>query len=71
MSQISKINKKLSQWRVLIEQYKNESSKLQAHITRHLRTIWLQSSKFKKCDIQKLIDEAGILLLKKPLGKIL
>lgn len=59
MNQITKITKTLSKWQEQIDDYKTESSKLQNRITRNLRTIWLQSGKFKKCDIQKLIDTAG------------
>ena len=59
MNQLVKINKNLSKWQSQVDQYKTESSKIQVRITRHLRTIWLQSSKFKKCEIQKLIDETG------------
>ena len=59
MNQITKITKTLSKWQAQINDYKTGSSKLQNRITRNLRTIWLQSGKFKKCDIQKLIDEAG------------
>lgn len=59
MNQITKITKTLSQWQAQINDYKTGSAKLQSRITRNLRTIWLQSGKFKKCDIQKLIDTAG------------
>ena len=65
MNQITKINKTLSKWQKQINDYKTGSSKLQNRITRNLRTIWLQSGKFKKCDIQKLIDETGNYTLTK------
>ena len=56
---MNKITKNLAEWQKCIDQYKSESIKIQKRISRSLRTIWLQSENYKKCDVQKLIDDSG------------
>ena len=56
---MNKIMKNLAEWQKLIDQYKSESTRIQKRISRSLRTIWLNSENYKKCDVQKLIDDSG------------
>lgn len=63
---MNKITKNLAEWQKCIDQYKSESIKIQKRISRSLRTIWLQSENYKKCDVQKLIDDSGRSFLLQP-----
>ena len=59
---MEKVNKRIAEWQKCINEYKQNSEQLQKRITRNLRTIWLQSQNYKKCDVQKLIDEIGMIV---------
>ena len=56
---MQRVNKTIVEWQKYVDEYKKTSEKLQKRITKSIRTIWLQSEKFKKCDVQKLIDNTG------------
>ena len=56
---MQRVTKTIAEWQNLVDEYKKTSEKLQKRITKSLRTIWLHSEKYKKCDVQKLIDHTG------------
>ena len=58
---MEKVNKRIAEWQKCVDEYKITSEQLQKRITRNLRTIWLQSQNYKKCDVQKMIDDAGMI----------
>ena len=65
---MNKIAKNIAEWQLAVNEYKTRSEKLQKRITHALHTIWMQSEKYKKCEVQKMIDDAGIYT---PLFRIL
>lgn len=56
---MNRVTKSIAEWQKAVDQYKIQSEKIQKRITRSLRTIWLQSEKYKKCEVQKMINDAG------------
>ena len=56
---MQRVQKSLADWQKCIDDYKTTADKLQKRISKSLRTIWLQSENHKKCDVQKMIDDAG------------
>ena len=56
---MQRVTKTIAEWQKHVDEYKKTSEKLQKRITRSLRTIWLKSEDYKKCEVQKMIDYAG------------
>ena len=56
---MQRVTKTITEWQKHVDEYKKTSEKLQKRITRSLRTIWLKSEDYKKCEVQKMIDYAG------------
>ena len=59
---MQRATKTIAEWQKHVDEYKKTSEKLQKRITRSLRTIWVKSADYKKCEVQKLIDHAGTLI---------
>ena len=59
---MQRVTKTIAEWQKHVDEYKQISEKLQKRITRSLRTIWVKSEDYKKCEVQKMIDYAGTLI---------
>ena len=59
---MQRVTKTIAEWQKHVDEYKKTSEKLQKRITRSLRTIWVKSEDYKKCEVQKMIDYAGIFI---------
>ena len=69
---MQRVTKTIDQWQKHVDEYKKISEKLQKRITRTLRTIWLNSEDYKKCDVEKMIEYAGTMTpVQKTLRKII